>query len=174
MEQYSLHNYAHFVFTLYTAIPVPVATTCPICPDTPPITIPTEQPTIPTCPPCEQPPPPATCPAVTCPNTTKATTSTNQPTPQECPPCQLPPAPACPYTITLYRYLLETYTEVRTVTAPQTCSRSATPIAQGAITDTNQITLGVGTAMLAAGVVIVTGSIIVALFGIIVWSRRKR
>ena len=43
-----------------------------------------------------------------------------------------------------------------------------------AVEGASQITLGVGTAMLAAGVIIITGSIIVVLFGIIVWSRRKK
>lgn len=50
-----------------------------------------------------------------------------------------------------------------------------TPIVQGVTVESaNQITLGVGTAMLAAGVIIITGSIVVVLVGIILWSRRKR
>ena len=50
-----------------------------------------------------------------------------------------------------------------------------TPIVQGVTVESaNQITLGVGTAMLAAGVIIITGSIVVVLVGIILWSSRKR
>ena len=90
----------------------------------------------------------------------------------------LPPVPVCPNTITLYRYLRETYTEVQTETVLQSCRATASlvlPPGQGvAVEGASQITLGVGTAMLAAGVIIITGSIVVVLFGIVVWSRRKK